>query len=290
MKYSMSYRIFKIINTIFMTVVVFATLYPFVYLVAQSFSSDTAIYAGKVSFFPVDFTTKTYQIILGKPDFFRYYLNTFIYAIVGTFISVAASAILAYPLSKKRLILNKFFTPFIVFTMFFAGGMIPNYILVAKALHLRDTMWAVLLPGSISAYYVLIMKAFFTSLPNELEEAASVDGMNAYGTFLKIILPLSKPILATMTLFYMVGIWNNWFGPFLYLDTKDKWPIALFLRQVVDSAINPQELGATSEDSTQIQANVKSCAMVLTAAPIVSVYPFVQRYFVQGMMIGSVKG
>lgn len=289
-KESTGYKVFVVINTIFMIAIVFFTLYPFVYLVAQSFSSERAIYAGEVSFFPVEFTTQTYNVILSKPDFFLYYKNTIVYSIVGTLISLFGSAILAYPLSKNRLVLNKFFTPFVVFTMFFAGGMIPNYVLIAQALHMRDTMWAIIIPGAISTYNVLIMKSFFAGLPNELEEAASIDGMNAYGIFVKIIIPLSKPILASMFLFYIVGIWNNWFGPFLYLDTKDKWPVALYLRQIIMGATGTQEIGAASDEASQIAANVRSCCMVLTAAPIICVYPFVQKYFVQGMMIGSVKG
>ncbi len=289
-KESTGYKIFVVINTIIMIAIVFFTLYPFVYLVAQSFSSERAIYAGEVSFFPVEFTTQTYNVILSKPDFFLYYKNTIVYSVVGTLISLFGSAILAYPLSKNRLVLNKFFTPFVVFTMFFAGGMIPNYVLIAQALHMRDTMWAIIIPGAISTYNVLIMKSFFAGLPNELEEAASIDGMNAYGIFVKIIIPLSKPILASMFLFYIVGIWNNWFGPFLYLDTKDKWPVALYLRQIIMGATGTQEIGAGSDEASQIAANVRSCCMVLTAAPIICVYPFVQKYFVQGITSSGVKG
>lgn len=289
-KDSMGYRIFQIFNFCIMAIIVFLTLYPFVYLVAQSFSSEAAIYAGKVGFLPVDFTTKTYKVILSKPDFFVYYGNTIFYSIVGTVISLIGTAILAYPLSKKRLVANKFFVPFVVFTMFFAGGMIPNYILIAQALHMRDTMWAIIIPGCISTYNVLLMKSFFSSLPEELEEAAAVDGMSTYGIFTKIIIPLSKPILATMFLFYIVGIWNNWFGPFLYLDSKEKWPVALYLRQIIMGATGTTEMGAASDEASQIAANVKSCCMVLTAAPIICIYPFVQKYFVKGMMMGSVKG
>lgn len=289
-KESTSYKIFKVFNFMIMSIIGFLTLYPFIYLAAQSFSSEAAVYAGKVSFFPVEFTTKTYQVILSKAEFYRYYFNTIVYSVLGTLISVSGTAILAYPLSKQKLVLNKFFTPFVVFTMFFAGGMIPNYVLIAQALHMRDTLWAVVIPGAISAYYVLLMKSFFSSLPDELEEAASVDGLNTYGIFFQIILPLSKPILATMVLFYMVGIWNSWFDAFLYLDTKEKWPVALYLRQMIDIAVNPSEAGAASEEASQIAATIKSSCMVLTAAPIVCIYPFVQKHFVQGMMIGAVKG
>ncbi|MGO4271793.1 carbohydrate ABC transporter permease, partial [Paenibacillus sp. TAF58] len=216
--------------------------------------------------------------------------NTILYAIVGTVISVAATAVMSYPLSKDRLRLNKFFIPFVLFTMYFGGGLIPNYILVAKTLHMRDTIWAIIIPGAISAFNVILMKTFFAGLPNELEEAAKVDGLGVYRIFLRITLPLSKPILATMVLFSMVSIWNNWFGPSLYLESKDKWPIALYLRQIIDSAINPTEAGLSSDATAQIAATIKSTAMVLTSLPIICLYPFVQKYFVQGMMIGSVKG
>ncbi|MBU5671276.1 carbohydrate ABC transporter permease [Paenibacillus brevis] len=290
MKASASDRTFQIVNGLIMTLVVLVTLYPFVYLVAQSFSSEAAVYAGKVSFYPVEFTTRTYEIILSKPDFFRYYGNTIVYSVVGTAISVFATAVLAYPLSKEKLRMNKFFIPFVLFTMYFSGGLIPNYILVAKTLAMRDTIWAIIIPGAISAFNVILMKTFFASLPTEVEEAAKVDGLDVYSIFWRIILPLSKPILATMVLFVIVGIWNNWFGPSLYLQTKAKWPVALYLKQVIDSAISPTEMGATSEETSQIAATVKSTAMVLTSLPIICVYPFVQKYFVQGMMIGAVKG
>ncbi|OZQ69914.1 sugar ABC transporter permease [Paenibacillus sp. VTT E-133280] len=285
-----SSRTFTIVNGFIMAIVVFFTLYPFVYLIAQSFSSEAAVYAGKVSFYPVGFTTKTYEIILSKPDFFKYYGNTILYSVVGTLISVTATAILAYPLSKDKLRMNKFFIPFVLFTMYFGGGLIPNYILIAKTLGMRDSIWAIVIPGAISAFNVILMKTFFASLPNELEEAAKVDGLDIYGIFMRITLPLSKPIIATMVLFVMVGIWNNWFGPSLYLQSKDKWPVALYLRQIIENAISPTEVGATSETANQIAATVKSAAMVLTSLPILCIYPFVQKYFVQGMMIGSVKG
>ncbi|OWA36078.1 sugar ABC transporter permease [Saccharibacillus sp. O16] len=287
---SLSYRIFRVFNAVVMLLVVLFTLYPFLYLVAQSFSSEAAIYAGKVSIFPVDFTAATYKLILGKPDFYLYYWNTILYSVLGTFIAVMGTAILAYPLSKDKLRLNKFFIPFVLFTMYFSGGLIPNFILISKTLHMRDTMWAIIIPGAISAFNVILMKTFFASIPNEVEEAAKVDGLGGYRIFLRIVLPLSKPILATMTLFCIVGIWNNWFGPALFLQSKEKWPVALYLRQIIDSTVSTAEVGASAEATTQIAATIKSAAMVLTSLPIICIYPFVQKYFVQGMMIGSVKG
>jgi putative aldouronate transport system permease protein len=283
-------RLFNGINALIMTLVVLFTLYPFVYLIAQSFSSEAAVYGGKVTFYPVEFTTLTYKVILSKPDFFQYYGNTILYAVVGTLIAVSATAVMAYPLSKEKLRLNKFFIPFVLFTMYFGGGLIPNYILVAKTLDMRNTIWALVIPGAISAFNVILMKTFFSSLPNELEESAKVDGLDVYGIFLRITLPLSKPILATMLLFVIVGIWNSWFDASLYLQSKEKWPVALYLRQVIETAISPAELGASAEQTTQIAATVKSAAMVLTSLPMICIYPFVQKYFVQGMMIGAVKG
>lgn len=287
-KPSKSYRVFQVFNTVLMILILFITLYPFVYLVAQSFSSDAAVSAGQVTFFPVDFTLDTYKYLLKDDSFFKYYGNTILYTVVGTLISVIGTALLAYPLSKPRLRLNKFFTPFVVFTMYFTGGIIPNYILVTQWLGLQDSMLAIILPGAISTFNLLVMKSFFAGLPEELEEAASIDGMGVYGIFVKIILPLSKPILGTMALFYMVGMWNEWFAPMMYLDSRDKWPIALWVRQLVEGA-NNTEIGSSAEASS-VQATLKSATMVLTSIPIICVYPFVQKYFVQGMTIGAVKG
>ena len=287
MKPTKGYRAFQVINTIIMIFVIFITLYPFVYLVAQSFSSDAAASAGKVTFYPIGFNVNTYKYILRDNQFFRYYGNTIFYTVVGTFISVACTALVAYPLSKPRLRLNKVITPLVVFTMYFAGGMIPNYIVITQWLGLQDSMWSIILPNAISTFNLLVMKSFFAGLPEELEEAAAIDGMNTYQIFLKIIIPLSKPIIATMCLFYMVTMWNEWFTPMLYLDSKDKWPVALYVRQLVEGA-NNTEIG--SSDASSVQATVKSATMVLTSIPIICVYPFVQKYFVQGMTIGAVKG
>ncbi len=285
---SKGYRVFQVINTIIMVLIIFITLYPVVYLVAQSFSSEAAVSAGEVTFYPIDFTVATYKYILRNNEFFLYYWNTIVYSVVGTAISVILTAMLAYPLSKPKLRLNKVLTPFVVFTMYFAGGIIPNFVLVTQWLGLRDSMWAVILPPAISTFNFLLMKSFFAGLPEELEEAAAIDGMGTYGIFLKIVIPLSKAIIATMVLFYIVTMWNEWFGPFMYLDTKSKWPVALHVRQLVEGA-NKVEQGATAEASN-VQSTIKSATMVLTTLPIVCVYPFVQKYFVQGMTMGAVKG
>lgn len=174
--------------------------------------------------------------------------------------------------------------------MFFSGGLIPTYLLV-NALHMRNTIWGVVLPGAVSTFNVIVMKTFFEGIPTELEEAAQVDGMSTYGILLKIILPLSKPIMYVMALFYAVGVWNNWFGPFIYLDDSTKFPVALYLRNII---VGSQQTAVSSTSDVnnlaQISATVKSASVILTSLPIMMVYPFIQKYFVQGVMIGSLKG
>lgn len=284
-KVSRGYRIFTVFNTILMVVVCCVMLYPFLYLVAQSFSSYEAIVAGKVGILPVDFNVDTYIYMVQNSIFLPSYVNTVIYAVIGTFCALFFSALLAYPLSKPELWGNKIVGPLIIFTMYFGGGMIPNYLLMLK-LGLKDSVAAFILPGMISTYYVILMRNFFATVPRALEEAGEIDGLNKFGVFFRIALPLSKPILATMLLFYLVQYWNDWFDAFLYLDTQSKWPVAYFLRNLISASSSSSE---DAGEAISIASNIKSCAMVLTAAPIICVYPFIQKYFVQGMMMGSVK-
>ena len=285
-KESGSYRVFKVFNAIILTLISVAMLYPFLYLVAQSFSSTQAIVAGQVGLIPKDFNISTYKYVITDGKFIPYYGNTIVYSIIGTVCALLFSALLAYPLSKAELYGGKAINKFIIFTRYFSGGMIPNYILMVS-LGLRDTVASFILPGMISTYYVILMRSFFLTLPRELEEAGEIDGLDLWGVFWRIAIPLSKPIIATMTLFYVVQYWNDWFDAFLYLDTTTKWPVAYYLRQLISSASGTS---ADAGDAMQIASNIKSCAMVLTSAPIICIYPFIQKYFVQGMMLGGVKG
>ncbi|KQY94110.1 sugar ABC transporter permease [Paenibacillus sp. Root52] len=285
---SRSYKVFKVFNAIFLILVVFITLYPFLNVVAQSFSSESYINSGKVSLFPRGFNVETYKTISADSMFWTNYKNTIIYTVVGTLISMFMTTIFAYALSKKRLMGRKFLTMFAVFTMFFSGGLIPNYVLI-NYLGFNNTMWAIVVPGAISIYNMLIMKSFFENMPEELEEAAAIDGLNTYGILLRIILPLSKAVMATMVLFYAVGHWNSWFPAFLYLDKKELFPVTIYLRNMIAGATGGASAGASADNLTQIAANIKSVTMVLTILPILTIYPFVQRYFVTGIMLGSVK-
>ena len=204
-KESVSYRVFKVFNAIILTLISVAMLYPFLYLVAQSFSSTQAIVAGQVGLIPKDFNISTYKYVITDGKFIPYYGNTIVYSIIGTVCALLFSALLAYPLSKAELYGGKAINKFIIFTMYFGGGMIPNYILMVS-LGLRDTVASFILPGMISTYYVILMRSFFLTLPRELEEAGEIDGLDKWGVFWRIAIPLSKPIIATMTLFYVVQI------------------------------------------------------------------------------------
>lgn len=285
-KESTGYRVFQVCNTILMILICCAMLYPFLYLIAQSFSSYDAIVAGEVGLLPKDFNLDTYIYVLTDAKFVPMYGNTIIYSIVGTFLALLFSAMLAYPLSKSELWGNKIIGPLIIFTMYFGGGLIPSYI-VMTSLGLKDNVLGFLLPGLISTYNVILMRSFFSTLPRDLEEAGEMDGLNKFGVFFRIAIPLSKPIIATMALFYLVQYWNDWFNAFLYLPSQSKWPVALHLRNLIR---NSQGGSEDAGEAIAIASNIKSCAMVLTAAPIICVYPFIQKYFVQGMMLGGVKG
>lgn len=289
-KRSKQYKVFQLFNVIILLLIVIITLYPFVYVVSQSFSAEKYIVAGKVNLFPKGFNVNTYLVVMKEKYFWIGYKNTVVYTVFGTIISLIMSTLLAYPLSKKRLKGKNILMPFVVFTMFFNGGLIPNYLLI-RNLGMRNTIWSIIIPGAISTYNMIIMKSFFEGIPNELEEAASVDGASTYRTLVSIILPLSMPIMATMMLFYAVGNWNNWFAPFLYFDSKDQFPVTLYLRNIIAGAQKTAvSSGSDSDALAQIGATIKSATIVLTVLPILCIYPFIQKYFVTGVMIGSVKG
>ncbi|SDZ56122.1 putative aldouronate transport system permease protein [Evansella caseinilytica] len=290
MKESWQYKTFRVFNVTILLLIVFATLFPFFNIVAQSFSSESYINAGEISLWPKGFNTETYQVILSDSMFWINYKNTVVYTVVGTLISLVLSTMIAYPLSKKRLKGRNFLTMFFVFTMFFSGGLIPNYVLITS-LGFGNKIWAIVIPSAISVFNMLIMRTFFQNIPDELEEAAVMDGSSTYGILFKIVLPLSKPILATMMLFYAVGHWNSWFPAFIYFSEKELFPVSIYLRNLIKGAEASYGTGATNADNiTQIASNIKAVTMVLTVLPILLVYPYIQKYFVTGVMLGSVKG
>lgn len=288
---SRGYRWFTWINGTLLVLFSALMLYPFITVLAQSFSGAGAIKAGLVSVWPVDFNLDTYGAVAQNDIFWRNYRNTVVYTVVGTTIAMVLTTVFAFVLSKKHLRGRTLLIGIAVFTMFFNGGLIPNYVLIST-LGMKNTMWALVLPGAISVFNLLVMKSFFENLPVELEEAAQIDGLGWFGIFGRIVLPLSKAVIATMVLFYSVAIWNDWFPAFLYLDKQELFPVTLFLRNLVAGASSSASEGAAAAGSTTaaISANIQAVTMILTIIPILCVYPFVQRYFVSGMMLGSVKG
>jgi putative aldouronate transport system permease protein len=283
------YRVFQGVNGVILTGVVVVTLYPFVNIIARSFSGERQIRAGEVTLWPKGFNLTTYRIVFTDDTFWRGYGNTVFYTLVSTAVAMFLTTCYAYVLSKRHLKGRNVLVGIAVFTMFFSGGLIPHYVLITS-LGLKNSVWAIALPNAISVFNLLVMKAFFESLPTELEEAAEIDGLSTYGILLRIVLPLSKAVVATMVLFYSVSFWNSWFQAFLYMDRADLMPVTVYLRNLIAGATGATNAGATTEQGSQVAANIQAVTIVLTSLPILCVYPFVQRYFVSGVMLGAVKG
>jgi putative aldouronate transport system permease protein len=284
------YRVFQGVNAVILTAVVIVTLYPFVNIVARSLSDEKYLIAGKVNLVPRGFDVTAYRLVMSDPMFWTNYRNTVVYTVVATAIAVVLTTCYAYVLSKPQVRGRGLLIGVAVFTMFFTGGLIPNYVLITS-LGMKNTLWAVVLPNAVSVFNLLVMKAFFESLPVELEEAAAVDGLSTYGILWRIVLPLSKAIIATMVLFYAVSFWNSWFAAFLYMDRLDLFPVTVYLRNLIAGATGAQSAGGVADaDAVQAAATLQAVTIVLTTLPILAVYPFVQRYFVSGVMLGAVKG
>ncbi|WP_363325908.1 carbohydrate ABC transporter permease [uncultured Pseudokineococcus sp.] len=288
-KDSRGYQVFRVVNVTVLLLVVGLVLYPFVNIVAQSFSSEGAITSGQVNLVPRGFNVETYRLVMSDSLFWVNYRNTVVYTVVATAIAMVLTTTFAYAISKKDLKGRSVLIGVAVFTMFFNGGLIPNYVLINE-LGMTNTLWAIVLPNAISVFNLLVMKAFFENLPAELEEAASIDGLTTYGIFFRIVLPLSKAVIATMVLFYAVFFWNSWFQAFLYLDRAELYPVTVYLRNMIAGATTSTSMGASADDAAQVAANIQAVTMVLTVLPIICLYPFLQKYFVSGVMLGSVKG
>jgi putative aldouronate transport system permease protein len=283
------YRVFQVVNAIVLTGVVVLTLYPFLNIVARSLSDEAYIIAGQVNLVPRGFDLRAYRLVLTDELFWISYRNTVVYTLVSTAIAMVLTTCYAYALSKKHLKGRKALIGLAVFTIIFPGGLIPNYVLVT-GLGLKNTIWALALPNAINVFNLLIMKTFFENLPVELEEAAAVDGLNTYGILWRVVLPLSKAVLATMVLFYSVQFWNSWFGAYLYMDRLELFPVTVYLRNLIAGATGAGFMGSSPDDLVQSAATIQSVTIVLTVVPILTVYPFIQRYFVSGVMLGAVKG
>lgn len=293
---SLSSKILDIVIYVSLILLMIITLYPIIYIFSVSVSSTTAYESGRVVFLPVEFNLEAYKVILKAGTIPRSFVNSVIYTLLYTVVSLFMTTTMAYPLSrsKDRVAFKGFFSKLVIFTMFFNAGIIPNY-LVVKGLGLMDSMWALILPSAISTYNLVVMRSFFEGIPDDLEEAAFIDGANEITIFWKIMLPLSKAALATVGLFYGVYMWNSWFNAMLYLQSDTKFPLQLIIRQIIMQNQMAAELAAMGDTSmlteqTTNSVSLKYATLFLSILPMLAVYPFIQKYFVKGVMVGSVKG
>lgn len=280
---------FDALNALILSGIVMACLYPFVYMLAVSLSDSASIASGEVWLWPKGFNLDMYQYVFEDGRVLKGYKNTLIYVTTGTAISLIVTALGAYALSKTKMVMAKPILMLIVFTMFFNGGMIPTF-LVVKELGFVNTLWGMVLPGAVGTWNLLIMRTFFMGMPQELEESGKMDGLSEIGIFFRIVLPLSKPVLATIGLYYAVGMWNNFMGPLLYLRDADMQPLQVILRNIVLSGQLTGTDGPVVGDIVVVEDGLKFATIMVSTLPILLVYPFIQKYFVKGALIGSVKG
>lgn len=284
---SKGYKLFSFFNHFLLIAVALTCFLPLLHLLAQSFSSKAAVNGGLVSFWPVEFNIDAYAKTFANRNFTGSMWISIVRTLLGTLLGMFVITTAGYALSKEFRGRNAMMWLF-VFTMLFSGGLIPSYILISE-LGLKDTIWALVLPGAFGAYNLILIMNFFKTIPKALEEAAFIDGASFFVIFTRIYLPLSLPGLATVGLFIMVGHWNSWFDGILYMSTTDKYPLASFLQTVVvqnsaqNVALSPSEAAALSEQS------IKAAQIFISTIPIIAVYPFLQKYFVKGIVLGAVK-
>ena len=290
-------KIFNFFVVLIVSILFISVLYPMLYILAASFSSANAIYAGKVFIWPVDFGLEGYELVFRNPLVWTGYANTIKYTVIGTAINVSMIMIAAYPLSRRDLPGRNWLMALFTFTMYFGGGMIPNYLLV-RDLHILDTTWALVLPGALSVYQMIVARTFLqTNIPVELLQAAQIDSCNDTKFFFLIVMPLSKAIIAVSALFMAVNHWNAYFNAMMYLNTRNKIPLQLVLREILISseyAASSADLSAMDPElaeAIQRVADVMKYALIVVSfAPIMCFYPFAQKYFMKGVMIGAIKG
>ena len=288
-------KVFGVINAIFIVFITIITLYPLIYVCSASISSPASVTSGRMWLWPTDITLEGYKRILKNSEIWMGYVNTIFYTVVNVAISLAVTLPAAYALTVKALPGRKFLVFVFSVTMFFSGGMIPLYV-VCRNLGLVNTLWAVILPSATSMWYIILTRTFFQStIPHELEEASEIDGCSVFATFLRIVLPLSAPIIAVMALYFGVGRWNSYFGEMIFLRDRAKFPLQLFLREILIiakfSEQNTNNADAiTMAEQIRISSIIKYATMIVATLPVIAAYPFIQRYFVKGVMIGSIKG
>lgn len=281
-------KIFNVLNYTLLTIIALACFLPFVNIIASSFASPAEVIAKPFIIFPETFSLDAYRYVLSTPTIFRSLFVTIFITVVGTILSMVLTSMMAYGLSRPYLPGRRFINFAVVFTMLFSGGMIPTF-LVVNSLGLIDTLWAMILPIAVNAFNMIIMRNFFQALPMSLEESARIDGAGDFLIFRKIMLPLAKPSIATISLFYAVAYWNTYMNAILYVNDSTKWPIQILLRQIVIVSSGLQSEGMALDIVPPAQS-VKMAVITVATLPMLMVYPFVQKYFVKGALVGSVKG
>ena len=292
MKMSLTDRIFDIIVNILAVIIIVVILYPLLFVLAASFSDPDYVLQGEVTIFPKGFSLYPYKLVFQNGDIWRGYMNSIIYTVLGTFISLTLTICLAYSLSRKDMPHRKFLTLFILFTMYFSGGMIPSYLLV-KNLKLYNTMWAVIIPVAINTYNFIVAKTFFeNSIPKEMYESAMIDGSGDIRTLWSIVLPLSTSIISVLILYYAVDYWNAYFNALIYLNNEKLYPLQIILRNILLVG-QTEQMGSNSVgmgEKIKMAEAIKYSVIVVSSLPVLIIYPFVQKHFVKGVMIGAVKG
>ena len=285
-------KIFMFIVNVAVIIITLIVLYPLVYVLSSSFSSPKAVVSGKVVLFPVEPTIRGYQEVFSDKNIISGFFNSVFYTVSGTILSVSMTMIAAYSLSQKKLPFNNVLMFLFTFTMLFSGGMIPSYLLISS-LHLLNTPWAIILPGCISAYNLIITRTFLQNIPEALREAANIDGCSDIRYFISIIIPLSTAIIAVLCLFYAVGLWSNYFSAFLYLTNRKLFPLQVVLREILLKNQIAANSMLDSESLTHLSGMeelLKYSLIVVTSVPMLLLYPFIQKHFIEGVMIGSLKG
>ncbi|NGP45559.1 carbohydrate ABC transporter permease [Bacillaceae bacterium SIJ1] len=292
MKEAKSDKLFVVMNYILLTIVLIVIMYPLLFVVSASFSNPQYVIAGEMWLWPKGFNVDSYQKVFQNEDIINGFVNTVKYTVAGTFLNVLMTIFAAYPLSRRDLRGRGFIMAFIVFTMFFSGGLIPTYLLI-KNLGMLDTFWVMIIPNAVAVWNIIIMRTFFQSIPHELQESATMDGCGNLRILRSIVLPLSLPVIAVMVLFYAVGHWNSYFQALIYLQDQENFPLQLILRQILIQNQTDDMIQTTTESFLQQQLSVeglKYAVLIVANLPMLMLYPFLQKYFVKGVMIGSLKG
>lgn len=291
-------KIFLIFVYVFLAISLLIVLYPLIYIISASISNPHLVNSGEMWLLPKGITFEGYRTLLGNSSIWRGYLNTIYYTVLGTSINLLVTLPCAYALSREDFYGRRAFTNFMLVTMFLSGGLIPSYLLI-RSLGMLNTVWALVIPGAVSVYNVVVTRTFFQStIPREMEEAAIVDGCSDFRLFMQIVLPLSTPIIAVMALFYGVGHWNSFFNALIYLSNRSMYPLQMILREILilqDMSSNTvnnvtSEMANMLYSKQQLAQVIKYGVMIVSSLPVIIVYPFLQKYFVKGMMVGSIKG